>query len=74
MLIDRIGAGLNDKYICPANVFQNLKIDFAVTEATEVRAANRDSQIAANAARELRVTASGKNLELLVDQVASPSY
>src|SRR5436853_514577 len=74
MMIDRIGACLYHEHIRAANILQNLKIDLAIAEATELRAPDIHAQIAADALGELRVRASGKDLELFVDQIRPPSY
>jgi hypothetical protein len=69
MVIDRIGAGLHHEDIRAANILQDLKVDLAITEAAQLRAADIHAQIAADALRELRVGASGKDLEFFVDQI-----
>jgi hypothetical protein len=48
-------ARLHDEHIRTANVFQNLKIYFAVTEASEQRFTERHIQVLADAFRQNRI-------------------
>lgn len=68
MMIDWVRARLHHKNIRAANILEYLKINLAVAEAAKLRAAHTHAQITADSLRELRVCASRKNLEFLVDQ------
>src|SRR5882724_6886283 len=70
VVVHRIMAGLNDKYVRATHIFQNLKIYFAITEAAEHRFAQRHVQMLTDGVRQHRVRSSGKNFEALVVQKA----
>ncbi len=55
MAVDWSMARLHDEYVRPANIFQNLEIDFAVAEAAEQGLAQRHIQVAADAFRQNRI-------------------
>src|SRR5205807_5506114 len=74
MMIDGIGARLHHKHVRAANILQNLKINLAVAEAAQLGASHVHAQVAADALSQFRVRASGKDLELFVDQIRPPSY
>ena len=68
MKIRGIRAGLHDKHVRAAHIFQNLKIHFAVAEFAELGLAELHAQVAANVLRQARVRAAAKNFELIVGQ------
>src|SRR5216684_856474 len=70
VVVHRIMAGLNDKYISAADILQNLKIYFAIAEPAKHGLAQRNIQMLADGARQHGVRSSGKNFEALVVQKA----
>src|SRR5208282_3815527 len=68
VLIHRVAAGLDDEYVCPAHVFQNLKINLAVAEASQRALPQRHVEVARDLLRQRAVGHPRKQLELLVDQ------
>src|SRR5258708_12771694 len=70
VVVHRIMAGLNDKYVRAAHIFQNLKIYFAIAEPAKHGLAQRNVQMLADGVRQHRVRSSGKNFEALVVQKA----
>src|SRR2546421_42712 len=62
MTVDRSMARLHDKNVRPANVFQNLKINFAVAEAPQQRLAQRHIQFLANTLRQYWICGPRENL------------
>jgi len=69
MKIRGIGARLDDEDIRAAHVFQNLEINFAVAEFSELGFAAFHAQVAADIVGQATVGASAKDLKLVVDQV-----
>src|ERR1700719_4067380 len=67
----RIWAGLHDKNVRAAHVFQNLKINFAVTELAELGFTRFGAQVAANILGQARVGAATENFKLVVGQESS---
>src|SRR5216684_425144 len=70
VVVHRIMAGLDDKYVSAAHILQNLKIYFAIAEPAEHGLAQRNIQMLADGARQHGVRSSGKNFEALVVQKA----
>src|SRR5208282_5959046 len=68
VLIHRVAAGLDDEYVCPAHVFQNLKINLAVAEASQRALPQRDVEVPRDFLRQRAVGHPRKQLELLVYQ------
>ena len=68
MKIDRMAAGLNDKNIRAADVFENLETRFAVAELTAFGAAARHAQVMADGLAKCGVSTAAENLELVVSQ------
>ncbi len=66
MKIRRLRTRLHDENIRAAHVLQNLKINLAIAELAQHRAAALHSQIAANLVRQGSVRGSRENLELIV--------
>src|SRR5437660_12735065 len=66
MTVDRSMARLHDKNVRAANVFQNLKINFAVAEAPQQRLAQRHIQFLANTLRQYWICGPRENLKSVV--------
>jgi hypothetical protein len=63
-----MAAGLHDKNIRAANVFQDLKSRLAIAELPALSSPARHAQIVADRFAELWIRASAENLELVVRQ------
>ncbi len=59
-------AGLNDKNVSAAHIFQNLKIYFAIAEAAQHGPAQRNVQVFADSFCQHRVRSPRKNFKALV--------
>jgi hypothetical protein len=72
--ISGIGAGLHDKDVRAAHVFQNLKINFAVAELAEFGFTRLGAQVTANIGCQTRIRASAENFEFIVGQNCSLTF
>ncbi len=68
MAIHRVTARLDDKNIGAANVFENLKINFTITETTEIGFTERNLQMLANALCKREIRGARENFKAVVVQ------
>ncbi len=66
MVIYGVAARLNDKNVSPAHVFEDLKINLAVTEASEAGFAQRHFEMRADALRQRQVRSPREDFETVV--------
>jgi hypothetical protein len=57
---------LNDKNVSAAHIFENLKINFAITEASQAGLAQGHFQMAADALRQRQIRGPRENFESVV--------